>query len=517
MNLGITTSVAPGSAECQVGCAAVGVFRHGVASGDPLDDRVVLWTRVSTESDDGVETGWRVATDPELRQVVAEGTTVSDPDADQTVNVDVTGLEPATEYFYAFDAEGETSPVARTRTLPGPGADRIRLAMVSCAKYNAGFFNAYARIAERDIDFVLHLGDYIYEAAQNPPASQTPPADIGRVVDPLHECVTLADYRRRYAHYRLDPDVQAMHHAHPMIGTVDCHEFADGAWSGGSVEHRDDRDGPWAERMAAAFRARWEWTPARKPDPNDPSRVWRTVQVGELADLFLIDTRSMRDEPAGGVSKMVPGRTQLGPEQKAWLLGGLDTSTATWRVLANSSVMGHVWDPRLTSDTIPALLKLKMIEPNGRGPDPDQWDGYPQERDEILRSLRGPDGDRDAVVLSGDVHIGIALELMRDPLGRGEPVACEFVTTSLTSQNVDEKMGWPPRTKSIPFEEGLIREVPHIKWTDFDSHGYVLVDIDRERVRGKWWFVETVLEPNGKESLGAAWEVKRGEPKLVRG
>jgi alkaline phosphatase D len=241
--------------------------------------------------------------------------------------------------------------------------------------------------------------------------------------------------------------------------------------------------------------------------------MWRSVPIGGLADLFIIDTRSRRDEPAGGDAARYPGRSQLGPDQRAWLLDGLGSSSAAWRLLGNSSVMGQIWDDRLTSETMPALLKLKMVEPNGRGPDPDQWDGYPVERDQILRALE----DRDAVVLSGDVHIGLALELKLDPTTDQEPVAGEFVTTSLTSQNVDDKMGWPPRTKSIPFEEGLVREVPHIKWCDFDSHGYVLVDVTPERVRGEWWFVDTVLEPTDGERLGSAWEVHRGSGRLVRG
>ncbi|MDQ4005154.1 MAG: alkaline phosphatase D family protein, partial [Actinomycetota bacterium] len=363
----------------------VTVFQHAVASGDPLADRVMLWTRVTTDRDAPADVMWRLARDPELGDVVAEGAATAVPEDDWTVHVDVEELQPGTSYFYGFEAFREHSPVARTRTLPTGGTDRLRLAMVSCAKYTAGYFNAYSRIAARDdLDFVLHLGDYIYEASQFPPPSQTPPADIGRVVDPLHECVTLEDYRARYAHYHLDPDVQALHLAHPLIGTVDCHEFADGAWREGSVEHREDRDGPWIDRVAAAFRARWEWLPARKPDPADPTRAWRTVPVGDIADLFLIDTRTQRDEPAEPASMRAPGRTQLGPAQREWLLDGLRDSSARWRLLANSSVMGHIWDPRLTSETIPALLKLKLIEPNGRGPDPDQWDGYPEERDAIL-------------------------------------------------------------------------------------------------------------------------------------
>ena len=182
--------------------------------------------------------------------------------------------------------------------------DRIRFAQCSCSKYNAGFFNAYARIAERDdISFVLHLGDYIYEASQTPPASQTPGADIGRDFEPLHECVTLDDYRRRYAQYHADPDAIAMHAAHPVIATIDDHELADGAWRDGADEHRPERDGPWSERRRAALRARREWTPLRLPDPADPERIFRSVAIGDLADLLLIDTRSRRDRPiraAGG-------------------------------------------------------------------------------------------------------------------------------------------------------------------------------------------------------------------------
>ena len=181
---------------------------------------------------------WSVASDPDLRDVVAHGTASADAEGDWTVHVDVAGLEPGSMYFYWFGALGETSPVGRTRTLPET-TDHLRLAMVSCAKYNAGYFNAFARIADRpDLDFLLHLGDYIYEAAQTPPASQTPGADIGRPFEPANECVTLADYRTRYAQYRRDPDVQAVHAVHPMIATLDDHELADGAWREGSIEHR---------------------------------------------------------------------------------------------------------------------------------------------------------------------------------------------------------------------------------------------------------------------------------------
>src|SRR5689334_3470235 len=192
--------------------------------------------------------------------MVANGQTRVRLEADSSVRVDVGGLSPDTRYLYDFEIDGEPSPQGRTRTLPEVDVRSLRFAQVSCAKYNAGHFNAYARLAERDdIAFILHLGDWIYEASQNPPASQTPSKDIGRPFDPLNECRTLEDYRTRYAQYRLDPDVQAVAAAHPFIGTVDDHEFADGAWREGATEHRDDRDGPWSVRKAAAFQAREEW------------------------------------------------------------------------------------------------------------------------------------------------------------------------------------------------------------------------------------------------------------------
>lgn len=492
-------------------------FAHGVASGDPLEDRVVIWTRVSLPGpgDAEVDVDWTVSTDLDLSDLVASGTAQADAESDWTVHVDVDGLQPGTTYYYGFGALGRRSPVGRTRTLPGPGAAHLRLVSVSCAKYNAGFFNAYGRIAERDdIDFVLHLGDYIYEAAQKPPGSQTAAADIGREVDPLHECVNLSDYRTRYAQYHLDPQLQALHAAHPMIATLDDHELADGAWRDGSVEHQADRDGDWASRRAQAFRARWEWLPARRPVPEEPERVFRAVYVGGIADLFLLDTRSRRDEPVPPPGMHDPGRSALGSEQRGWLVEQLAASTATWRLLANPSVLGQVWSDRLPASVRPVLAEVKLIRNDGEGADFDQWDGYPVERDHLLRHLTDH-GIDSVVVLSGDVHVSLALEVRRDPFDPASPpVAVEFVTTSLTSQNVDEKMGWPPRTESIPIEQAMVEALPHLRWCELDSHGYVVVDVTRKRVIGEWWHVDTVLRPSTTERCAARWMVERGTAAL---
>jgi alkaline phosphatase D len=487
-------------------------FAHGIASGDPLTDRVVIWTRVTTPEAAPIEVRWTVARDPQLHDVVASGTATTRADRDHTLSVDVTGLEPGATYFYGFAAGYEQSPVGRTRTLPDD-PDHLRIAMVSCAKFNAGFFNAYARIAERDdLDFLLHLGDYIYEASNTPPANQTPGADIGRPFDPRHECVTLADYRTRYAQYRLDPDVQRLHATHPIVATVDDHEFADGAWRDGAADHRPEFP-PWPERKAHAFQAKWEWVPARMPHPADPSRVFRTLRIGDLADVFLLDTRTRRDLPVPEPEMSNPARSALGPEQRDWLLHDLEASTARWRLLANPSVMGRTWDEHLPDVVRPHLAKVKLLDPDGRGPDYDQWDGYPAEREAVLRFLRDR-AIRDVVVLSGDVHVSIAME-MDEQGDDGDPLAVEFVTPSLTSQNLDDKMGWGLRTDSVAIEHQIVEALPHWKWCDLDSHGYVVVDVTPERVRADWWFVDTVLERHNQETSGAAWQVTHGSPHLI--
>jgi alkaline phosphatase D len=477
----------------------------------------VLWTRVTTgpsgAGDEPVEVSWTVGRDPEVTDVVAAGTATAAPEGDHTVHVDVPGLEPATTYHYRFSALDDLSPVGRTRTLPGPGAQHLRFAMASCARFDVGFFNAYARIAERDdLDFFLHLGDYIYEGS-NKRFPNDPVPDLGRVFDPDDDCVTLDDYRRRHAEYCGDPDVQTVRAAHPMIATVDDHDFADGCWHGGSSWHQPE-DGPWSDRRAAAFRARWEWLPARLPDPADPERVFRTVHIGGLADLFITDIRTRRDEPVPPPAMLGDDRTILGSEQRAWLLGELDASTATWRLLANSSVMGQTWAEHLPESVRPSLAMLKLLGSEGTGPDPDQWDGYPAERVRLMQHVRD-EGIDNLVVLSGDVHVAIALELHVDAFDGNDPVAVEFVTASLTSANLDEKMGWPRRTSSLEIERGVVDALGHWKWCDFDDHGYVVIDVVPDRLVAEWRFVPTVLERVGGEEAGARWMVEHGRPRIV--
>ncbi len=485
------------------------LFAYGVASGDPLTDRVMIWTQIGSE-EDSVPVSWKVARDPELSDVVVSGDAVAVAESDHTVHVDVTGLEPGVTYHYGFSAGGEDSPVGRTWTLRSD-ADRLRFATCSCAKHNAGFFNAYGRIAERDdLDFLLHLGDYIYEMSNIPAKGQTPGADIGRDFDPLGECRTLDEYRARYRQYHRDPDVQALHLAIPIVPTLDDHELADGAWAGGSDAHDPKLHGSWDDRKAAAFQARWEWLPARRPDPADTTRAFRRIRVGDLADIFLIDIRSRRDQPALGPAMSEPHRSMLGREQRDWLMGALDSSTAAWHLVGSPSIIHRTWckDPSELLQT--ALLKLKLMDEDGEGPDEDQWDGYPAERDAVLEKFESLD---DVVVLSADIHVSVAAQLSRN----GSPVAAEITAPSLTSQNLDEKLKLEPRDKTIvASEKAFVEALEHVEWCEFSGHGYVVCDVDRERLRAEWWLVDGVLERLPGESMAAAYEVRRGSPALNR-
>ena len=495
-------------------------FAMGVASGDPLTDRVIIWTHLTGPAPgEDVPVSWRMARDPALTDVVAEGSATAVADRDHTVHVDATGLEPGTTYWYGFEAAGESSEVGRTKTLPTGPLDRARFAMVSCVKFNAGFFNAYDRVADRgeagDIDFLLHLGDYIYEASNIPPKNQTPGADIGRPFDPLHECVTLDDYRTRYRQYHGDSSVRRMRAALPIIATVDDHEFADGAWRGGADNHDPAVYGSWDERKASAFRAREEWLPIRRPDPSDPSRVFRSVHLGELAEIILTDARSRRDQPVAGEAMHDPARTALGAEQREWFLDTITSSTAAWKLWGNPSILSTTYQPHVPEELIPALLKLKLVSPEGDACDQDQWDGYPVERAAILGHIADA-AIADLVVLSGDIHVGLAAEVHRDidaSNDGSDPIAVELVTASVTSQNLDDKLGYP-YGGSAAAQQLFVDTFPYAKWADFDGHGYVLIDVDAERLHGSWWFVDGVLEPTDGEFCAASFQVPRGRSAL---
>ena len=488
-----------------------GVFRHGVASGDPLSDRVLLWTRVSGAEAD-VEVTWLVGRDHELADVVGRGTATAAAARDHTVQVDATGLAPDTTWYYAFEAGGERSPVGRTRTAPAPGAlpaaGRLRIGVVSCAAYAEGWFTAYGLLAERDLDLVVHLGDYIYEHDEAPvaPERRHDPPDVAR---------TLEDYRRRHAQHRTDTDLQRLHQLHPLAAVWDDHDVADNAWSDGAGAHDPEVDGPWGERRAAAVQAWLEWLPVRRPAGAES--VHRTLALGALADLVLIDTRlEGRDRQVDGDAPDVaaavadPDRHLVSPAQMDWLTGQLTGSSARWRLLANQVMLApaRLEVPDLMA---PVAGRIALVA-DGEVLNPDQWDGYAADRDRLLAVLAG-EGVGNVVVLTGDLHSSWAAEVP-DPAGGDRPLAAEFVVPSVSSTSFADVVGTTGPLAELT-RQAVALPNPHLRWVDLERHGYVVLDVAPDAVQADWWHLDTVMTPGSPERLAASWRVADGRADLT--
>lgn len=483
-------------------------FQHGVASGDPLADGVLLWTRVSPGPDDEdvIEVEWVVALDPGLNDVVTQGSTATSAGADHTLKVDVTGLTPGTTYYYRFRAFDSESPVGRTRTLPVGPVERATLAVVSCSNYPAGHFHAYRLIAERtDLDFVLHLGDYIYEYGDRQYGDGS---SIGRVPDPAHESLSLEDYRRRHAQYKRDPDLQELHRQHPFVVVWDDHEVANDAYAGGAQNHQAT-EGDYAARKAAALQAYFEWMPIRAAGAGETPRIYRSLPIGDLADLLLLDTRHLaRDQSprdACDVEELVePSRQLLGEEQEAWLVGELSRSQAAgtaWRLIGQQTMFAQLANPLLGPTCVFNV---------------DQWDGYGASRARLLAAL-GEGAIDNVVILTGDLHTSWASEIADDPFDAGayDPAtgagsrAVEFVTPGVSSPGITD-----------PSEAALLLQVlgqthPHVKFAELTRQGYVLLELDRERARASWFHVGDVRATAVSEELAARFEALSGSARLT--
>ncbi|XYI00747.1 alkaline phosphatase D family protein [Sorangium sp. So ce1128] len=464
------------------------VFQHGVASGDPLPDAVILWTRVTPVGGGGagVEVTWQIALDVGFTDIVGSGSLTTSAERDYTVKVDADGLEAGTTYYYRFIALDGSSPVGRTRTAPSGGVDRLRFAVASCSSYAHGFFHGYRRIAARlDLDAVIHLGDYLYEYGSG---------EFGgaREYEPSHEIVTLADYRARYAQYRRDKDLQAAHQQHPFITVWDDHESANNAWKGGAENHTEGVEGAWEARKATARRVYAEWMPIRE---EEDGKIWRALRYGDLVDLLLLDTRSWgRDLQASeGDAEAIadPARTLLGQDQEAWLRAELAGSTAAWKLMGQQVMIGQ----------IPQLLNA------------DAWDGYPAARQRFFDMLT-EEGVRDVVVLTGDIHSSWAIDLTPAPLdpdiydpGTGEgALAVEIVTPGITSPFFTEE--------EAQTYEPVALSNPHIKYVNLWRRGYVVLDVTPERVQAAWFQYDAPERPEVDEVFAAAFATRRGESHL---
>jgi alkaline phosphatase D len=500
-------------------------FEHGVASGDPLARRVILWTRVTPSVQRAgrgkrVNVRYVVATDPRLRHVVERGVVRTGPDRDYTVKVDAAGLRPGTTYYYRFEARGVESPVGRTRTLPVGATPRLRLAVVSCSNHAAGYFNAYRRIAERaDLDAVIHLGDYLYEYGPNQYGT-------ARTPEPPNEMITLSDYRTRHAQYKRDADSQAVHRQHPMICIWDDHEITNDSWQNGAQNHTEGLEGTWVDRVNVGLQAYYEWMPVRVPDRDQPRRNQRAFAFGDLIDLAMLEERlSARSKqlpatiPIPGLGNAFaqvgefanPARTLLGDEQEAWLAERLRTSGARWKLIGQGVMF--------------AQLKAQGAPLSAGGGlffNSDQWDGYQPARDRIYSVLKGDATHapvNNCVILTGDIHSSWAADLSQDPnnpdtasggynaaTGEGSR-AVEFVGTSVSSPGLDDPVGNTAR---------FLRSVnPHFKYIELNRRGYMLLDVTRERAVCEWWHIDTVASVSNIETFAVAFEVAHGSNRLA--
>lgn len=453
-------------------------FYHGVASGDPLSDRVIIWTRVTVGQSGAVDVDWEVATDTTFSNVVASGTFSTDDSRDYTVKVDVTGLQENTWYYYQFEYDGQKSIIGRTRTVPTGSSDNLRLAIVSCQDYQNGYFNAYGDLAQRnDIDAVVHLGDYIYEGGGS--------SSLGRDHEPPHEIITLEDYRTRYSLYRLDPDLRAAHQQYPFICVYDDHESSNNSWYGGAENHDPNADGDWFVRKGNALKVYDEWLPIRLPEPNDSTKIFRKIAFGDLLSLFMIDTRLYgRDEQSSGEDST---RRMLGQEQLDWLANEMENSTSQWNVIGQQVMMAQLYVFGSTVTT-------------------DAWDGYPRERENLYNEIVNR-GIENVVVLTGDIHTSWANDLpfgnydASDPNNITGSVGVEMITPSITTQ-----------ASPVPIPFSLIQsQNEHIHWANLDKKGYIILDLTASRAQGDWSFVSTITSTDYTTDHASSWYVNDSE------
>jgi alkaline phosphatase D len=502
---------------------ALAPFLHGVASGDPLPDGVIIWTRVTTEGDGPVEVAWVMARDVGLDDVVAHGTATARAERDHTVKVDVRGLEPGQWYFYGFTAQGACSLTGRTKTAPEGPVDRLRFAVVSCSNYQDGFFNAYGAVAARDdLDAVLHLGDYLYETSARPTGL---PEDRGH--QPVQEIIALADYRGRHAQYKLDVDSLRVHQLFPFIATWDDHESTNNSWRDGGGNHTPGTEGDWAQRKAWAQQAYEEWMPIRV---DDPSRIYRTLRYGDLADLIILDTRlEGRDEQIGMEGFTITEEEIRDPERELisaaqrefWFdeMGASRDRGVRWRIigqqvmLAQLNVGGIPNIEDLLGVPLPDLPLFVDAGPSN-ALNPDQWDGYYAERERFFTYL-DDEGVDNVVVLTGDIHTSWANDLTTDPFNpQLDPLAVEFVTTSITSGGFEEILGSVELAKGAePFVMSPAFN-PHIRYVELTRRGYLILDVTPQRVQSDWHHLVTVKERSTAEEIAASWQVQDGANRL---
>ncbi|MEM7101911.1 MAG: alkaline phosphatase D family protein [Bacteroidota bacterium] len=462
-------------------------FYHGVASGDPLTDGVIIWTRVTPDMDQTIQVDWEMATDTGFVNTITSGSVMTDISKDYTVKVDVPGLIAGTTYYYRFNALGTQSIIGRTKTLPVGSPDQLKFGVVSCNNYQSGYFSAFERLSElNDLDAIIHLGDFIYEYESGGYGYDE---DIGRGHEPANEILNLSDYRMRYSYYRLEDELRRVMQQHPFILIWDDHEVANNAWVDGAGNHDPLTEGLYADRKNAATQAYFEWAPIRD---NTDNQVFRTSSYGDLVELVLLDTRhEARVEQVNSAMDPTindPSRVLLGDEQMVWFKDRLSNSNATWKIIGNQVLFAPL-----------ILQPFEAILPGASNLFLDTWDGYPAKRTEVINYIDQNNID-DVFFITGDIHVSMSFDITLTPddtmtynpvTGMGS-VAVEAVTPSISSPNFDELFG----SIGSSLMENLFPGVdPHAKYVEFDEHGYFILDVTPSKAQADYYFVPTIVSP----------------------
>ena len=515
-------------------CATVGeavpsdaVFAHGVASGDPATDSVLLWTRVTTAAP-RLDVVWELASDERFGQIVARGRASTGGDRDHTVKVVAEGLRSGTDHWFRFIVGETVSPVGRTRTLPeAVSVEPVVLAVASCSLHPQGLFNAYDAIGRMEtLHAVVHLGDYIYEyGAADDDYGMANGRRLNRIPEPAREITSLADYRARHAQYKADPDLQLAHARAPWIVVYDDHESANDSFDGGAENHQTE-EGDWATRKAAALKAWFEWMPVREPQAGQSleEATQRGFRFGRSASLHMLDTRLMArtkqldyatdffvagpdgqpvpDRAAFMAKLNAPDRRLLGDEQLAWI--ERDTREAVeagcgWQLIGNQVVMARVKGPDLAAMLPPAAIDAAV----GRLPEAvqgrirqvlalfaqdvpfnlDAWDGYPAERERLYAALKRA-GAR-PVVLAGDSHT-FWVDRLKD--AQGQDVGVEFGTTGITSPSPVASLGLP----EAQIAQVITAQNDEVEHVDFGPRGFVALTLTPDRLEARLIGVSTI-------------------------
>jgi alkaline phosphatase D len=528
--LGLGALAIPGAAQILAGKG----FTHGIASGEPSASSVLLWTRHVAAGDSKLRC--EVATDRTFRKVAGGGDVVARGDADHTAKLVVKGLEAGRVYYYRFVApDGAISPVGRTRTLPQGDVARFGIGLFSCSNLPYGWFNAYAHAATRDdLDLIVHCGDYIYEypIGTYPTLKDALP---GRLIQPSHEIVTLADYRLRYAAYRLDADLQRLHAAFPMIAQWDDHELANDAWKDGAENHQPETEGDWSVRKAIAERVYREWMPVSDD-------TYSSYQIGTLATLFRPETRASARMKQLSVGDALAGRTDLakaltefrdgawsaqdrtlmGMVQEKWLHDGLAASTRAgtgWQILAQQVVMGNGRFPAEAANWAPAtaeiarkrLMAAVAASQAGLPFNMDAWDGYPAARARLYDAALAAEAN--LVVLSGDSHNAWGYDLGERGFGQGKSdrVGVEFGGHSVTSPGFET---YAPGIAPAEVARELRAANPGLVFSDTSRRGYVSLEVTPAQVVGSWHFTSDIRTRSSALAGTHSMRVRRGQRRL---